>query len=100
MSALGQKQTFAPQKGMSASPPKADMCSATQHVRFVPIADIATYSITSSAFARKAGGMLRPSALAVIKLMTRSNLVGCSTGISPGFVPRKILSTYSAACRN
>ena len=27
MSALGQKQTFAPQKAMSALPPKADMCS-------------------------------------------------------------------------
>ena len=25
---------------MSALPPKADMCSATQHVRFVPKADI------------------------------------------------------------
>ena len=40
MSALGQKQTFAMQQGMSALPPKADMCSATRHVRFVPIADI------------------------------------------------------------
>ena len=28
MSALGQKQTFALQKVMSALPPKADMCSA------------------------------------------------------------------------
>jgi len=35
----------------------------------------------------------RPSALAVIRLMTRSNLVGCSTGKSAGFAPRKILST-------
>ena len=41
MSALGHKQTFALQKGMSALHPKADMCSATLHVRFVPIADIA-----------------------------------------------------------
>ena len=40
MSALGQKRTFAVQKGMSALPPKADMCSALAHVRFVPIADI------------------------------------------------------------
>ena len=47
MSALGQKRTFAAQKGMSALPPKADMCSALGHVRFVPIADIrATYSIS------------------------------------------------------
>ena len=28
------------QNVMSALPPKADMCSATRHVRFVPIADI------------------------------------------------------------
>jgi hypothetical protein len=28
------------QKGMSALPPIADMCSALAHVRFVPIADI------------------------------------------------------------
>ena len=40
MSALGQKQTCAVQKGMSALPPKADMCGATRDVRFVPIADI------------------------------------------------------------
>ena len=41
MSALGQKQTYAVQKAMSALHPKADMCSALAHVRFVPIADIA-----------------------------------------------------------
>ena len=40
MSALGQKRTFAVQKGMSALPPKADMCGATRDVRFGPIADI------------------------------------------------------------
>jgi hypothetical protein len=40
MSALGQKQTFAVQKGMSALPPKADIGSAQINVRFVPIADI------------------------------------------------------------
>jgi len=32
MSALGQKQIFAPQEVMSASPPKADMCDATTDV--------------------------------------------------------------------
>jgi hypothetical protein len=40
MSALGQKQTFRSAIAMSALPPKADMCSATRHVRFVPEADI------------------------------------------------------------
>jgi hypothetical protein len=40
MSAMGHKRTFAAQKGMSALPPKADICSATRYVRFVPIADM------------------------------------------------------------
>ena len=56
------------------------------------------YSITSSARASSIGGTVRPSALAVIRLMTRSNLVGCSTGMSAGFVPRRILSTKLAVC--
>jgi hypothetical protein len=42
MSALGQKQTFAVQNGMSALHPKADMCAATKDVRYVPKADIAS----------------------------------------------------------
>ena len=42
MSALGQKQTCAAQKVMSALPPKADMCSAQADVRLVPIADSCT----------------------------------------------------------
>ena len=33
ISALGQKQTCAAQKVMSALPPKADMCGATRDVR-------------------------------------------------------------------
>jgi hypothetical protein len=41
MSALGHKRAFAVQNGMSALPPKADICSAQAHVRFVPKADIA-----------------------------------------------------------
>ena len=51
------------------------------------------HSITSSARASSVGGISRPSAFAVIRLMTRSNLVGCSTGRSAGFAPRRILST-------
>jgi hypothetical protein len=48
MSALGQKQTFAVQKGMSALPPKADMCSAKWDVRKVPIADIRASLVLST----------------------------------------------------
>src|SRR5262245_23214327 len=51
------------------------------------------HSITSSARASSDGGTVRPSALAVVRLMTRSNLIGCSTGMSPGLAPRRILST-------
>ena len=40
MSALGHKRTYAVQKGMSALPPKADMCGAIRDVRFVPKADM------------------------------------------------------------
>src|SRR5262245_2082307 len=39
MSALGQKQTCAAQRGMSALPPNADMCSARAYVGFGPKAD-------------------------------------------------------------
>ena len=38
--------------------------------------------------------MVRPSALAVLRLMINSNFVGCSTGRSLGFAPLRILSTY------
>src|SRR5262245_1365807 len=58
------------------------------------------HSITSSARSRNDSGIGRPIALAVVRLMTRSNLVGCSTGMSPGVVPRRILSTSSAERRN
>ena len=40
MSALGQKQTFAAHKPMSALPLKPDMCSATTDVRYGPKAGI------------------------------------------------------------
>ena len=46
MSALGQKQTCAPQKVMSALLPKADMCIALAYVCFGPQAD-STSSIRS-----------------------------------------------------
>src|SRR5262249_8956221 len=57
------------------------------------------HSITSSARASSVEGISRPRAFAVVRFMMKSNLVGCSTGRSPGFAPRKILSTYSAARR-
>src|SRR4030095_14488984 len=54
------------------------------------------YSITSSARTSKEGGTVRPSSLAVLRLIISSNLVGCSTGRSEGLVPLRILSTIDA----
>ena len=51
------------------------------------------YSITSSARASSVGGTSRPSALAVLRLMTSSNLVGACTGRSAGFSPLRMRST-------
>src|SRR5262245_15127812 len=52
-----------------------------------------THSITSSARASKVGGTVRPSVLAVLRLITSSNLIGCSIGRSLGLAPFRILST-------
>src|SRR5262245_59620097 len=72
--------------------PPFDSCS--------PANAMPTYSIISSARLSTGGGSVRPKALAVVRLTIKSNLVGCATGISPGLIPRKILSTYSAARQN
>src|SRR6516164_7991240 len=47
------------------------------------------HSITSSARVSRVGAMLRPIAFAVLRLITNSNRVGCSTGRSVGFAPRR-----------
>ena len=46
-----------------------------------------------SALTSTSGGMVNPSALAVLRLMTNSNFVGRSTGSSDGLVPLRIRST-------
>jgi glyoxylase-like metal-dependent hydrolase (beta-lactamase superfamily II) len=51
------------------------------------------HSIASSASARSLGDTSRPSAFAVLRLITNSTLVGCRTGRSAGFVPLRILPT-------
>lgn len=52
-----------------------------------------TYSITSLACASSVGGTAIPSALAVLRLITSSYLVGACTGRSAGFSPLRIRST-------
>lgn len=63
---------------------------AVQHGQ-LPLTRCSTsYSITSSASASSDGGTVRASALAVFRLMTNSNLVGCRTGRSTVFSPLRI----------
>src|SRR5262245_43120902 len=49
------------------------------------------HSITSSASASSVGGISTPSAFAVLRLITNSNLVGCRTGRSAGLAPLRTL---------
>src|SRR5262245_41790110 len=50
------------------------------------------HSITSSARCRNGSGTVRPSAFAVFRLITSSNLVGCCTGRSAGLAPLRTRS--------
>ena len=51
------------------------------------------YLMTRSALASMLGGIVTPIAFAVLRFITSSNFVGCSTGRSAGLAPFKILST-------
>src|SRR5262249_723840 len=54
----------------------------------------AVHSITSSAGASSVAGTSMPTALAVARLMTNSNLVGCTTGRSAGLAPLRMRPVY------
>ena len=53
----------------------------------------ASYLMILSARYSKDCGIVRPICLAVFKLITNSNFVGCCTGRSAGLAPFRILST-------
>jgi hypothetical protein len=63
----------------------------------VSTSGVSAYRITLSAWKRRDGGMVRSRAWAVLRLMTSSKVVGCSTGRSAGLAPFRILSTKTAA---
>jgi hypothetical protein len=65
---------------------KADMCSAPAHVCYGPKADMRLFDeyIDTPQYVP---GIVRPMALAVLRLMANSNFVGCSIGISFGCFP-------------
>ena len=48
------------------------------------------HSTTLSAHIKTFEGIARPSVLAVFRLITNSNFVGCSTGKSAGLAPLRI----------
>src|SRR5947207_812531 len=115
MSALGHSRHFIP-RGVRFSPEATKNCALatilterfalagkSRHlagwcdVSFRPEADVASYSITSSARASSVGGIASPSAFAVLRLMTNRYLDACSTGSSAGLAPLRILSIYVAA---
>jgi hypothetical protein len=75
MSALGQKQTSTHVRAMSALPPKADILRCSEERR---------YSITSSARERSVAGTSRSIAFAVLRLITSSNFVDCTTELFTG----------------
>ena len=66
-----------------------------QSIKWQPCHSItqSSHLITSSALRRIDCGIVSPSILAVLRLITSSNLVGCSTGRSAGRAPSKIRTT-------
>jgi hypothetical protein len=84
---------------MSGLPLQADLRASSPFVSEVPQPDSCTaakeahrlaQSINSSASNCIELGTSRPSALAVCRLMTNSNLVDCKIGKSAGFAPLRI----------
>ena len=88
---FASKATEAVRPCISATPPKADVNSPPRLSPLSATSRLAPHSITSSASASIMGGMSRPSALAVLRLITNSNLVGCMTGRLAGFSPLRTL---------
>ena len=99
MSQLGKTRRTRIEHMSAGLPLITDIARRGWHGRKVPERAVSNrgktcaYSITSSARACSVSGTVRPSALAVLRLSTNSNFVGCSTGKSAGLEPFKILST-------
>ena len=79
---------FTPKSGHWNSAAKCPLCAKSGHMQR---SKFGAYSITSSAATCRVCGTVRPSALAVLRLMTRSYVAGVINGKSTGCVPFKIL---------
>jgi len=64
------------------------------------LAKVRRHRTTSFASSRTDSGIVRPRDLAVLRLITSSYSVGCSTGRSAGLAPLRILSTQCTALAN
>jgi hypothetical protein len=84
---------FAPKADKPQTISSGPLCATSRHMQRNKKR---RYSITSSARSRIAVGNSIPIALAVLRLMTSSNLVGSSTGKSAGFAPCSTLATMRA----
>src|SRR4029453_11529118 len=58
------------------------------------------HRMISSARTSSDWGIIKPNTVAVLRLITNSHFVGCSTGRSAGLAPLRILSTKVAVRRN
>jgi hypothetical protein len=76
------------QSKLLAAPPNTRMSNRLRRDECAPV-----HSITSSARASREGGIVMPSAFAVLRLITNSYLVGACTGSSAGFSPLRTRST-------
>ena len=97
----GRQPAVTRQRIMRRTPPSAARgeqrdpmvrCSVKFDARLILAAVMITaYCMTSSARCRSDGGIVSPRAFAVLRLITSSTLVGCSTGRSAGLAPFRIL---------
>ena len=84
-----------PQRGTSVGwrQSGARPCSARPRVMYARLRCAPpTYWITSSAWKRSVGGIVSPSALAVLRLMISAYFIGCCTGRSAGLAPLRMRS--------
>jgi len=89
--ASSAERARSPAGASSASPGPVER--EVRRLMISAIASVMAYCMSSSACRSIDGGIVSPRAFAVLRLITSSNLVGCSTGSSAGLAPLRILST-------
>src|SRR5215471_9701046 len=90
IAALPINVRFTPNSGHRNSIVRCLLCAKSRHYASQQNSG---YSITSSARSSNDGGMVIPRDLAVLRLITKSNLVGSCTGKSDGLSPLRIRPT-------